>query len=46
MFHEYLKVGLGFKRRPTPYRATIKKCMTNREGFGAKPDRREIGPEE
>ena len=42
----YLKVGLGFTSRPTPYRATMKKCMTSREGLGARPDSREIGPDE
>ena len=42
----YLKVGLGFMSLPTPYRATMKKCMTSREGLGARPDSREIGPDE
>ena len=42
----YLKVGLGCMRRPTPYSATMKKCMTNREGLGARPDSREMGPDE
>lgn len=42
----YLKVGRGCMSLPTPYNATMKKCMTSREGFGAKPDSREMGPDE
>lgn len=42
----YLNVGLGLMRRLTPYSATMKKCMTSREGFGASPDSKLMGPEE
>lgn len=44
--HNRLGEGKGTSRRPTPYMATAKKCMTKLNGRGLSPDSRATGPVE
>eukprot|EP00955_Chlamydomonas_euryale_P050662 354622-Chlamydomonas_euryale.AAC.15 len=39
-------VGRGSNSRPTPYNATMKKCITSTLGFGLRPDSSDTGPAE